>query len=217
MTLLELFELLRKHLKFVIILAVACVLVCAVACIILPNKYTAQTSMYILAQSDGTSQNSNNAYTDLNASQMLANDAATIAKSDRVKGEVASTVGLDNLDAYSVSVESSTTTRIITLSVTGTDAQQTAAIANAYVNVISNTVKSVMDVKSVNAISQAQTPEKPSGPNRPLYIFLALLLGLFLAIVIVVIRDMANTKARTDDDISELLNVPVIGHFPSLG
>ena len=50
MTLLELFQLLKKHLQLVVVLPVACALVMAVASIaVMRNTYTAQTSMYILS------------------------------------------------------------------------------------------------------------------------------------------------------------------------
>ena len=57
MTLLELFALLKKHLRLVIALPVVCALVCAVVSYgFLPNTYTATTSMYVLAKTgDGTS------------------------------------------------------------------------------------------------------------------------------------------------------------------
>ena len=113
-------------------------------------------------------------------------------------------------------VDNSTTTRVITLSVTGPDPQTAANIANAYVHNISSTAQSVMDVQAVNVIDAASAPTSPSGPNRPLYIVVALLVGLFLAVAIVVIADMVNTKVRSDEDVEELLGIPVVGHFPDI-
>jgi capsular polysaccharide biosynthesis protein len=217
MTLFELFGLLRKHLKFVLAVPIAAALVCGIVTLFMPNRYTADVSMYVLAQQQDTSNSSSQStYSDLSASQMIANDVATIAKSDRVKASVASSLGMDSLNGYDIEINSSTTTRIITLSVTGKDSQTAADIANAYVDSISDTVKGVMSVDSVNAINQAEVPTHPSGPNRLLYVCVTFLIGLFVSIIIVVIADMANTKARRDDDVVELLNIPVVGHFPSI-
>lgn len=52
---------------------------------------------------------------------MLTNDVASIIKFDRVKGNVATQLGLEDLDEYKVDVTSSTTTRVIDLTVTGTN------------------------------------------------------------------------------------------------
>lgn len=215
MTLLELLSLLRKHVKLVVALPVVLAVLCGAMSLFMPNEYTAQTNMYVLSKT-ADAESSATTYNDLSASQMLANDVATIAQSDRVAADVAQALGLDSLSGYDVSVDSSTTTRLITLSVTGADPTEAANIANAYVQNISSTASSVMDVESVNVVDQAQAPESPSGPNRPLYVAVAFLAGLFLAIAIVVVADMVNTKARSDEDITELLGVPVVGHFPRI-
>ena len=63
-------------------------------------------------------------------------------------------------------------------------------------------------------IDKAKIPNQPSGPNRKLYIAVAALAGLFVAVAIVVLLDMLNTRVRSVDDAVELLGVPVIGRFP---
>ena len=46
--------------------------------------------------------------------------------------------------------------------------------------------------------------------------FVALLAGLFVAIAIVVVSDMLNTKVRNADEVEELLGLPVIGRMPAV-
>ena len=213
MTLLELLHLLRKHLKLVIALPIVFAIACGVVTLFMPNQYTASTTMYVLSKN--ADNKSGNAYSDLNAGQLLSNDVASIAKSAEVKSAVANSLGT-SLSPYDVKVDNSTTTRVITLSVTGPDPQAAANIANAYVQNISSTAQSVMDVQAVNVIDAASAPTSPSGPKRPLYILVALLVGLFLAVAIVVIADMVNTKVRSDEDVEELLGIPVVGHFPDI-
>lgn len=213
MTLLELLHLLRKHLKLVIALPIVFAIACGVVTLFMPNQYTASTTMYVLSKN--ADSKSDNAYSDLTAGQLLSNDVASIAKSSEVKSAVANSLGT-SLSPYDVKVDNSTTTRVITLSVTGPDPQAAANIANAYVQNISSTAQSVMDVQAVNVIDAASAPTSPSGPKRPLYIVVALLVGLFLAVAIVVIADMVNTKVRSDEDVEELLGIPVVGHFPDI-
>ena len=126
MTLLELLKLLRKHIKLVIALPVVCALAtAAVAWLVLPNTYTASVSMYVLTrsgESDGTLSS-----TDLSASQMIANDVAGLFKDRRVLDDTAASLQMTSLGGYDIKVESGTTTRVITLSVTGESAQSVAA------------------------------------------------------------------------------------------
>lgn len=215
MTLLELFRLLKKHLRLVILLPVVCALVVGLYSIFfVRNTYTATASMYVLAQ--GESSNSTNLYSDLNASQMLTNDVAKLLKSDRIVNQVGSEVGVDELKGYKVDVTSETTSRVITLSVTGPDPQTAADIVNKMIKDVSDVARSVMNIRSVNPINQAQAPISPSGPNRLLYTTVAFLVGLFAAIVIVVVADMLNTRVRGPEDLEELIDVPVIGRIPTI-
>lgn len=215
MTLLELFRLLKKHLQIVVLLPVACALVVGLySAIFVRNQYTATSSMYVLAQND--SSNSNSLYSDLNASQMLTNDVAKLLKSDRIVNQVGSEVGIEELKGYSVSVTSETTSRVITLSVTGPDPQTAADIVNKMIEDVSGVAQSVMNVESVNPVDMAQAPEKPSGPNRLLYTLVAFVAGLFAAIAIVVVSDMLNTKVRGSEDLEELVDVPIIGRIPNV-
>ena len=207
----------RKHLKLVILLPIVCALAMGVySYAFMANTYTASTSMYVLAKQ--TSANSDNAanYSNLNASQMLANDVSTLLKSDRIAADTVKNLHLDSLKGYSTKVTSETTSRVITLSVTGSDPDTSAAIANEMASNVSKVAQQVMDVQSVNVIDQAVSPSSPSGPNRSMYIAVALLAGLFIAIAIVVVSDMLNTKVRNADEVEELLGLPVIGRMPAV-
>ena len=113
-----------------------------------------------------------------------------------------------------MSVTSETTTRVISLSVTGASPDGAAAVANAMANSVSTVAQDVDAAQAVNVIDKAKVPTQPSGPNRKLYIAVAALAGLFVAVAIVVLLDMLNTRVRSVDDAVELLGVPVIGRFP---
>ena len=205
MTLLELLQLMRKHLKLVIMLPIVCALAMGVySYAFMANTYTASTSMYVLAKQTSSSSSGDNGvnYQSLNASQMLPNDVSTQLNSDR--------------EHYSTKVTSETTSRVITLQVTGSDPDTAAAVANKMASNVSKVAQQVMDVQSVNVIDQAVSPSSPSGPNRSMYTAVAFLAGLFVAIAIVVLSDMLNTRVRNADEVEELLGLPVIGRMPAV-
>ncbi len=212
MTLLELFQLLKKHLQLVIALPVVCAIAMGIVSFVaMDNTYTATTSMYILAKTDDSGQMS---YNDLSASQMLSNDIATLLDSDSVKSGAANELGLTDLDDYKVSVSSETTTRVITLSdFTGTDAKETAEVAKAIASSVSTVAQNVGAAQSINVIDEAKTPEAPSGPKRTLYIAVAFLAGIFIAVAYVVLADMLNTRIRGAEEAEELLGIPLLAEF----
>lgn len=215
MTLLELFQLLKKHLKLVITLPVVCAIAMGIVSFAaMDNTYTATTTMYVRANS--TDDNGQMNYNDLSASQMLSNDIATLLDSDSVKSGAANELGLTDLDDYKVSVSSETTTRVITLSVTGTDAKETAKVARAMASSVSTVAQNVGAAQSINVIDEAKTPEAPSGPKRTLYIAVAFLAGIFIAVAYVVLADMLNTRIRGAEEAEELLGIPVVGRIPAM-
>lgn len=216
MTLLELLTLLRKHLKLVIMLPIVCMVAMGLASVLMMNDtYTATTDMYVLASSEG-SNSSSALSSDLSASQMLTNDVATLLQSDRVMSDAADQLGLPNLRGFDITVTSESTTRVITLQVTSSDAQGSANVANALADCVSNVAQEVMNVESVNVIDEAPTPEAPSGPNRMLYVAVAAMAGLFAAVAIVVLMDVIDTRVRSAEDVEELLELPVIGRIPQM-
>lgn len=216
MTLLELFKLLRKHLALVVALPV--VLAIATAGFswgLMQNQYTATVSVYVLTSNDDTGSNTT-AYNDLTASQLMANDIATLAKSETVQKRTAESLDMSSLDGYKISVEAGTTTRVISISVTAGKPDAAAIVANQIAAELSSFAQEKMGVESVNVIDAAQVPTSPSGPPRTMYTAVAFLAGIFLAVAIVVLLDMLNTRVRNPEEAEELLGVPVIGRIPTI-
>ena len=214
MTLLELLQLLKKHLKLVIALPIVFALATGVySYLFMANTYTASTSLYVLVKNESATTSTNQ---DLSASQMIANDVSTLIQSDTVKKQTADALKMSSLRDYKISVSSETTSRVISLSVTGEDPASTAIIANELAKNVSSIAQSVMNLQSVNVIDEATTPSSPSGPNRLMYTAVAFLAGLFVAVAILVLMDMLNTRVRGAEDVEELLGLPVIGRIPSI-
>lgn len=214
MTLLELIKLIRKHLALVVALPIVCaVATAAFAWLALPNQYSSSVSMYVLTKA---SAEGSLASTDLSASQQLANDVATLITDERVAEDTASALQMDSLKGYKISVASESTTRIVTLTVTGESAQSVAIIANQLAATTDSVAQEVMDVQAINAINEAKEPAAPSGPPRAMYTAVAFLAGIFLAVAIVVVIDMVNTCVRSAEEAEELLGLPVIGRIPTI-
>lgn len=213
MTLMELLQLLKKHLKLVVALPIACALAMAVfSNLFMPNEYTSNVSLYVLAKDSETTNTSS--YTEYTTAQLMANDITKILESDRMESDTATALQMKDLSDYDIDISSDTTSRVITLSVTGTNAQSTATVANKMAEVSDQIAREVMNVQNVNVIDNAKVADEPSGPKRGLYTAVALLAGLFIAVAAVVILDMTNTRVRNADELEELLGVPVIGRIP---
>lgn len=204
--------------KNALLLVLATVLVGALAfggSYLMPNEYTASTSMYVLVRNEENTTASIT-QTELSSAQMVATDVVTIMTSDRVKNDVAGEMGLENLNGYKLNITNSTNTRMITLSVTGKDPELTAKVANAIVKDTSDVAIEVMDIKSVNVIDEATAPTAPSGPRHLMIGAVGAAAGFALAFAIAFMRDALDTRVRSGEDASNLIGVPIVGHFSKL-
>lgn len=216
MMLLDLIGLLRKRL--IVVVAIPLVLTVVTAGIswgVLQNQYTAKVSVYVLSSKDSQGA-SGSTYNDLTASQLMANDIATLAKSATVQEKAAEALKLPSLKDFKISEESSTSTRVIDISVTGDNADATSVVANQLAKTLSSVAQQVMGVESVNVVDQAQVPQTPSGPPRGAYTVVAFLVGIFMSIALVVVLDMLNTRVRDPEEAESLLGIPVIGRIPTI-
>ena len=215
MTLFEALQLLKRHLKlFVIVPLLFMVAMGAYSFVFMSDEYTASTSMYILARSDspqGTVSNN-----DLSTSQLIANDIAELAQSERVTSNTESALGLDDLSDYTVSVAGESTTRLINVTVTGPNAQMAADVANEIASNTSQVAQEVMSVDSIKVVDKAKPAEKPSGPNRPKLMLLAAAGGLMVVIGYLLVQDAVDTRIRNAQDAEETLGLPVIGRIPAV-
>lgn len=199
MTLLELLELLRKKWYLVVILPLVFAGATAAYCWgFMTNNYTASVSLYVLTQSSSSANGQTQVTSsDTQASQQLANDLAKIAKTSTVVDSTAKALGMQNLDDFTVNVSSDTTSRVITLTVTGKNPDAAARVANELAD-------------------RATAPDTPSGPNRTMYMLVALLAGLFAAIAIIVLLDMLDNTVKSGEDAEELLGLPVLSRMPEI-
>jgi polysaccharide chain length determinant protein (PEP-CTERM system associated) len=65
-------------------------------------------------------------------------------------------------------------------------------------------------------LEPAQLPEKPSSPNLPLLIAIGSGIGLAIGFAIIVLLEYRDTSFATDDEIVNLLQVPVLAVVPSM-
>ena len=202
------------HIVLVVIIPLLAVAVAAYVCWkVLPKTYTAETTLYVLTQSDTSTLSSS----ELSVSTQLVNDYQELAESRRVIEGAAELLGLDvaKMEAeYDISVDSTTSTRLIRLEVTGESAAQAANIANALATELSECILDVTNVENINIVDQAVPPSEPSGPQSLKITAIVGIGGLVLSVLLAILIDAINIKIQTRDDVREHLGVSVLAQIP---
>ncbi len=65
-------------------------------------------------------------------------------------------------------------------------------------------------------LSDAVIPLRPAEPRKPLVLALSIILGMFVGIVVVVLREMRNNGFRTAQELESFTGYSVLGQIPSM-
>lgn len=206
MTLKDLLDLLHLHLRLLVAITLGVTLATGHVCLAMPNSYTASASMQVISESGSSSE-----------SQAMANDIATLLKSDDIKTAAAQDLGMGDASDYEVSVESTTTSRVIKVSVKGPSQDQVSSLCKQIASNVSKQAASSMGVKEMYSSSQPDPQAVLSGPKRAQYVAVGFLGGLFAAVVVIVCMDMARPRVHSGAEAVELLDgMPIIGRIPQI-
>ena len=178
-------------------------------------KYTSTTRIYVVSRSSDTSLTNQ----DLQAGSYLVNDYKEVITSSEVLSSVIDQEKL-SMSASELSKEISVTiptdTRVISISVTDTDAQRACDIANTVREVAAEKIKAVTKVDDVTTLESATKPSHPSSPNVKKNAAIGALAGVFLAIVGILVAEVLDDRVRRPEDIEEVLGMTLLGVVPDV-
>ncbi|SER57642.1 Wzz/FepE/Etk N-terminal domain-containing protein [Streptococcus gallolyticus] len=178
-------------------------------------KYTSTTRIYVVSRSSDSSLTNQ----DLQAGSYLVNDYKEVITSNEV---LSSVIDQENLSLSTselsgmVSVNIPTDTRVISISVEDTDAQEASDIANTIREVAAEKIKSVTKVDDVTTLEAAEVASKPSSPNIKRNAALGALVGGFLAIVGILVLEVLDDRVRRPEDVEEVLGMTLLGVVPDI-
>lgn len=176
--------------------------------------YTSTTRIYVVNQA---TDNNNLSAQDLQAGTYLANDYKEIITSNDVLSEVIKDEKLNMTEAdlaKMISVNIPTDTRLISISVNAKTGQDAQTLANKVREVASEKIKKVTKVEDVTTLEEAKLPESPSSPNIKLNVLLGAVLGGFLAVIGVLVREILDDRVRHPEDVEDALGMTLLGIVP---
>ena len=178
-------------------------------------KYTSTTRIYVVSRSSDTSLTNQ----DLQAGSYLVNDYKEVITSSEV---LSSVIDQEKLSmsaselSKDITVTIPTDTRVISISVTDTDAQRACDIANTVREVAAEKIKAVTKVDDVTTLESATKPSHPSSPNVKKNAAIGALAGVFLAVVGILVAEVLDDRVRRPEDIEEVLGMTLLGVVPDV-
>ena len=153
----------------------------------------------------------------MQAGAFLVKDYKEIITSNDVLSEVIKDEKLNMTEAElakMISVDIPTDTRLISISVKAKTGQDAQVLANKVREVASKKIKNVTKVEDVTTLGEAKLPESPSSPNIKLNVLLGAVLGAFLAVVGVLVREILDDRVRRPEDVEDVLGMTLLGIIP---
>ena len=100
------------------------------------------------------------------------------------------------------------------LNMTEAELAKMISVANKVREVASEKIKNVTKVEDVTTLGEAKLPESPSSPNIKLNVLLGAVLGAFLAVVGVLVREILDDRVRRPEDVEDALGMTLLGIIP---
>lgn len=201
------------------------IVLCAVIAGVIAFVYTAHfvTPMYrssvtiYVNNSRGGEQVDSISSSNLTTSQKLVNTYINMIRSDTVLEKVAAASEL-NVSASGIREAMSASqideTELFKVTITHADPQTAADIANAIAEVAPAEIANFVEGSSTKIIDYAKVPTNPSSPNLKQNCFLGILVGVMVALVYVTLRVLLDVRIKTDEDLTAMFDIPVLGQIP---
>lgn len=176
-------------------------------------KYESTTKIMVLNKQDNNTLTS----ADMQTSTQLTKDYAELIQSRTVLEGVIAQLNLDMTYKEmlnKVSVETSSDSRIVSISVTDEDPYTASEIANAVRDMAAEHIQSVMDIEAVNVVDTANIPNEKASPSLAKNGVIGGLLSVIIAMAAVIIIYLTNDTIKVEEDVERYLGLSVLGSIP---
>ena len=182
--------------------------------------YQATSSIYIVSASNNSVVN----LTDLQIGAQLTADYQELLVSRPLLEDVIQNLDLKDADGEKamsvdalrdmIAVTNTTDTRILKITVTSPDPNESADIANELVDQACIYLPQIMETDEPNLVEEAIPPTSKSSPSYSRNIVLGGLLGVILCCGVLTLRYLMNDTFMTPDDVQKYLGVQPLATIP---
>lgn len=180
-------------------------------------QYQANVTIYVNNNSSGDENYISSS--DLAVALRLVATYVNIIQSNTVLEEVVDEAGLllspDQVRRM-ISAEAVGETEMFRVTVTTPNPQMSADLANAIAKVAPDKIAEIIEGSSAKIIDYARVPEGRCSPNYVTNTIIGALVGAVLAIVVILLQSLLDVRVKTEEDLQNIYNIPVLGTIPDL-
>lgn len=190
------------------------------ASMMITPTYRAQALMYVNNRNITLSTSSVNISTgEISAASALVNTYTVILKSRNTLNEVIREANLkysyERLKGM-ITAASVNETQIFSITVTSTDPEEAALIANTVAKVLPDKIAEIVDGSSVRVVDYAVTPTGKVAPKLSKYAVEGAFIGALLVCAVVIVVELLDDAIHSEDYITQTYGIPSLAVIPDL-
>ncbi|WP_082440290.1 polysaccharide biosynthesis tyrosine autokinase [Bifidobacterium aesculapii] len=227
MTIMDMLRMIGKHWLTAVIVFIIVVGAAAGFTFTRTKQYTATAQMFASYNSVAADANLNNVGVQSAAGSYIATQLTSYPDLVKTSAVLQPVVEQESGDytvgtlAGMVTATNPEGTYMLNVSVTGPDPQQSADLANSIAKSLSDVVASELyssgeqSIVKLSVVQKAQTPSGPSSPNVMLNLLAGCAIGLVLAIVCAILRDLLSRRIQDISDLQVIAQqATIVGVIP---
>ncbi|MBI5972990.1 Wzz/FepE/Etk N-terminal domain-containing protein [Staphylococcus caledonicus] len=208
-------EILKKNWWLLVLLPIILLLITlAITIFVMKPQYQANTQVLV----NQREKNPEMMAQEVQGNIQLVNTYSEIIKSPRILDEVSKKDDKFSVDEIEdmMTVSNKDQSQILDIDVKSKNKKDAERVANEVADVFKDRMPKIMKVDNVSILSRANGTATQVSPNIVLNSVIAIVLGLFLAIIILILKALFDNRVKTEDDVERELNIPVLGSIPKL-
>lgn len=212
-SLVELFDILKKHLNLIIVTTIATTVIAALYTFFLVTPMYQSSTQMLVTQS--SSENASVTQSDINTSISLINTYEDVIRNDVILNPVIEELELDTTPGLlreQISVQTGNNSQVFSIAVEDENPYRAAEIANTTADIFQTEIFDIMNVDNVTIISAANPNLNQASPNNILNIVIGFMLGAMLGIGLVFIRELTDNTVKSAEYVEDATGWANLGH-----
>ncbi|MGY3479691.1 Wzz/FepE/Etk N-terminal domain-containing protein [Staphylococcus cohnii] len=207
----KLFTILKKNMKYLIILPIVFLaLSMVITFVFMTPKYSSSTQVLVNQKETDKQMMAQQVQSNL----QLVNTYSEIIKSPRILDKVSKNLkGKYSSKEISgmLTVSNQAESQILNIAVENESRETASKVANEIANVFSKDVSKIMNVDNVSILSKADTKGNQISPQPLVNSVVGIFLGIIVALITIFLKEIMDKRIKTEEDVSEILDLPVLG------
>ncbi|MEB7672513.1 MULTISPECIES: YveK family protein [Staphylococcus] len=207
----KLLEILKKNARLIIILPILCLLISTIVTLFfLDSRYQASTQV-LVNQKESDSQMMAQ---EVQSNIQLVNTYSEIVKSPRILDKVSKELNRKYTStelSEMLTVSNQAESQLLNIDVESKSEENAETIANKIAEVFSDEVPDIMNVDNVSILSTADNTTVQVAPKTMINLIMGVIIGLGIALLIIFIKEVFDKRIKSEEDVENELDIPVLG------